>query len=80
MSLCFDDLADAPRPHCILGRQGELVPGAALEILQAVRTLAGADGKTAPLLAVVLRVLQDVSCEEEETINRSSSIQNWTGV
>lgn len=66
MSLCFDDLADAPRPHSILGRQGELVPGAALEVLQAVRALAGADGKTAPLLAVVLRILQDVSWEEKE--------------
>lgn len=66
MSLCFDDLADASRPHCVLGRQGELVPGAALEILQAVRTLAGADGKATPLLAVVLRILQDVSWEEEE--------------
>lgn len=66
MSLCFDDLTDAPRPHCILGRQGELVPGATLEVLQAVRTLAGADGKAAPLLTVVLGILQDVSWEEEE--------------
>jgi len=57
MSLGLDDLADPPRPHGILGRQRELVPGAALEVLQAVRTLAGADGKAAPLLAVVLRVL-----------------------
>lgn len=73
MSLCFDDLTDAPRPHCILGRQGELVPGAALEVLQAVRTLAGADGKTAPLLAVVLRILQDVSWEEEEEEEEEST-------
>lgn len=54
MGLCFNDLADAPGPHCILGRQCEFVPGAALQVLQAVRTFAGADGKTAPLLAVVL--------------------------
>lgn len=66
MGLGFDDLADAPGPHCILGRQGELVPRAALEVLQAVRALAGADGKAAPLLAVVLRVLEDVTWGEEE--------------
>lgn len=65
MGLGFDDLTDAPGPHCILGRQSEFVPGAALEILQTVRALAGADGKTTPLLAVVLRVLQDVACGGE---------------
>lgn len=54
MGLSFNDLTDAPGPHCILGRQGELVPGAALQVLQTVRTFTGADGKTAPLLAVVL--------------------------
>lgn len=61
MGLSLNDLTDAPRPHCILGCESEFVPGAALKVLQAVRTLAGADGKTAPLLTVVLWVLQDVT-------------------
>lgn len=54
VGLSFNDLTDAPRPHCILGRQSEFVPGAALQVLQAVGALTGADGKTAPLLTVVL--------------------------
>lgn len=29
MGLSFNYLTDAPWPHCILGRQGEFVPGAA---------------------------------------------------
>ena len=62
MSLSLYDLTDPPRPHSILGRESELVPGATLEVLKAVRTLTGADGKAAPLLTVVLRVLQDVTC------------------
>ena len=63
MSLGLDDLTDPPRPHGILGRERELVPGATLEVLKAVRTFAGADGKAAPLLTVVLGVLQDVTCK-----------------
>lgn len=54
MSLSLDDLTDAPWPHSILGSQGELVPGATLQVLQTVRALARADGKAAPLLTVVL--------------------------
>lgn len=61
VGLGFNDLTDAPWPHCILGRQGEFVPGAALEVLQTVRALAGTDRETAPLLAVVFGVLQDVT-------------------
>ena len=54
MSLCFNDLADASGAHAVLGRQGKLVPGATLEVLQTVGALARADGIAAPLLAVVL--------------------------
>lgn len=61
MSLCFDDLTDASWPHCILGSEGELVPCAALEVLQPIGALTGTDGKVPPLLTVVLRVLQDVA-------------------
>ena len=61
VGLGLDDLTDAPWPHCILGGEGELVPGAALEGLQAVGPLAGADGVVPPLLTVVLRVLEDVA-------------------
>lgn len=63
MGLCFDDLTDAPWSDHVLGRQREFVPGSTLEVLQAVGTLAGADGEAAPLLAVVLRVLQNVACK-----------------
>lgn len=54
MSLSLDDLTDAPWPHSILGSQGELVPGATLQVLQSIGTLTRADGKVAPLLTVVL--------------------------
>lgn len=61
MCLCFDDLTDASRPHSILGGERELVPGATLEVLKAIGALAGTDGEVPPLLAVILRVLQDVA-------------------
>lgn len=54
MSLCFNDLTDPSRSHSILGCEGELVPGATLEILQPIGPFAGADGEVAPLLTVVL--------------------------
>lgn len=61
MSLCFNDLTNASWSHCVLGRERELVPGATLEVLQPIGALAGTDGKVTPLLAVILRVLQDVA-------------------
>lgn len=61
VGLGLNDLTDASRPHCILGRECELVPGATLEVLQSIGPLTGTDAKVAPLLAVVLRVLQNVS-------------------
>lgn len=61
MGLCFNYLTDAPWPHCILGCERELVPGATLEVLQPIGALTGADGKVTPLLAVILRVLQNVA-------------------
>lgn len=70
MSLSFNDLTDAPWSHCILGRQSEFVPRATLQVLQAVWTLAGADGKTAPLLTVIFWVLQNVTCEEEKDMTQ----------
>lgn len=54
MGLGLDDLTDAAWADGILGSQGKLVPRSTLEVLQAVRALAGADGKASPLLAVVL--------------------------
>lgn len=54
MSLCFYDLTDAARAHGVLGCKSELVPGATLQSLQTVRALTRADGKVAPLFAVVL--------------------------
>lgn len=53
MSLCFDDLTDAPWTDGVVSSQGELVPRTTLQGLQSVRALAGADGKFPPLLAVV---------------------------
>lgn len=61
MGLCLNDLTDSSWAHCILGRQSKLVPGTTFEVLQPIGALAGTDGKVSPLLAVVLRVLQDVS-------------------
>lgn len=61
MSLCFNDLTDASWPHCILGCECELVPGATLKILQPIGALTGTDGEVPPLLAVILRVLQNVA-------------------
>lgn len=61
MGLCFDDLTDASGPHCILGGEGELVPGATFEVLQTIGAFTGTDGKVTPLLTVVLRILQDVA-------------------
>lgn len=61
MSLCFNYLTDASRPHCILGSEGELVPGATLEVLEPIGALTGTDGKVTPLLTVILRVLQNVA-------------------
>jgi hypothetical protein len=68
-SQCFGlyNLTDAPGPHSILGRKRELIPSSALQILQTVRTLTGADGEAPPLLAVVLRVLQDVTFRTQDT-------------
>ena len=54
MGLCFNDLTDASGPDCILGGEGELVPGATLEVLQPIGALTGTDGKVTPLLAVIL--------------------------
>lgn len=54
VGLGLNDLTDAAWSDGVLGGQGELVPRSALEALQAVRALAGADGKASPLLAVVL--------------------------
>lgn len=61
MGLCFNDLTNASWPHCILGCECELVPGATLEVLQPIGALTGTDGKVTPLLAVILRVLQNVA-------------------
>lgn len=61
MGLCFDDLTDASWPHCILRCECELVPGSTLEVLQPIGALTGTDGKVTPLLAVILRVLQNVA-------------------
>lgn len=68
MGLGLDDLADAPGAHSVLRRQGELVPSAAFQVLQAVGALARADGKAPPLLAVVLRVLQYVAFGATEAV------------
>lgn len=54
MGLCFNDLTDASWPHCILGCECELVPGATLQVLQPIGALTGTDGKVAPLLAIIL--------------------------
>lgn len=59
--LCFNDLTDASWPHGILGSECEFIPGATFEVLKAIGTLAGTDGEVSPLLAVVLRVLQNVA-------------------
>lgn len=61
MGLCFNDLTNSSWPHCILGSECELVPGATLEVLQSIGALTGTDGKVTPLLAVILRVLQNVA-------------------
>lgn len=61
MSLCFNNLTDAPWPHSILGSEREFVPGATFEVLEPIGTLAWTDGEVPPLLAVVLRVLQNVA-------------------
>ena len=54
MGFSLDDLTDASRAHCVLSGQGEFVPSSTLQVLQAVRSFAGADGEAAPLLTVVL--------------------------
>lgn len=69
MCLCFNDLTNAPWPHCILGSECEFVPGAALEVLEAIGALAGTDGEVPPLLAVVFRVLQDVAFTRTQHMN-----------
>ena len=53
MSLCFNDLTNPSWPHCILGSECELVPGATLEVLQSIGTLTGTDGEVPPLLTVI---------------------------
>lgn len=62
MSLCFYDLTDSSWSNCVLSCEGKLVPRATLEILQSVGAFTGTDGMISPLLAVVLGVLQDVTC------------------
>lgn len=61
VGLCFYDFTDATRTNCILGREGELVPGTTLEVFQPIGALTGTDGEVTPLFAVILRVLQDVA-------------------
>lgn len=61
MGLCFNDLTDASWSHSVLGSECEFIPGATFEVLEAIGTLAGTDGEVSPLLAVVLRVLQNVA-------------------
>lgn len=61
MGLCFNYLTNASWPHCILGCESKLVPGATLEVLQPIWALTGTDRKVPPLLAVILRVLQNVA-------------------
>lgn len=62
MCLSFNDLTDASWPHSILGGERKFIPGATLEVLKPIGALTGTDGKVPPLLAVVLRVLQNVAC------------------
>lgn len=64
--LCFNDLTDASWPHSILGGEGEFVPGATLEVLQPIGALAWTDGEVPPLLAVILRVLQNVAFKRRQ--------------
>lgn len=54
MGLCFNNLTNASWSHCILGSERELVPGAALKVLQSIGALTGTDGEVTPLLAVIL--------------------------
>lgn len=61
MCLCFNDLTNASWPHSILGSEREFVPGATFEVLEPIGTLTRTDGEVSPLLAVILRVLQDVA-------------------
>lgn len=70
VGLCFNDLTDASWPHGILGSECEFIPGATFEVLKAVGTLAGADGEVPPLLAVVLRVLQNVAFRRRTGVRR----------
>lgn len=67
----FYDFAYASGSHSVLRRESELVPRPALEVFQAVGALAGADGEAPPLLAVVLRVLQDVAFRRQDTGERA---------
>lgn len=69
MSLCFNNLTDAPWPHSILGSEREFVPGATFEVLEPIGTLAWTDGEVSPLLAVVLRVLQNVALKRAPGVN-----------
>lgn len=76
MSLCFYDLTDAARAHGILGCESELIPGATLQSLQAVWALTRADGEVAPLFAVVLWILQNVTWtrrQEEQRLGKTSA-------
>lgn len=61
MSLCLNDLTDTSRTHCVLGGEGELIPGTTFEVFQPIGALTGTDGKIPPLLTVIFRVLQDVA-------------------
>ena len=64
----FYDLTYAPGSHSILCSESELVPSPTLQVFQAVGAFAGADGKTPPLLTVVLGVLQYISFRKQEAV------------
>lgn len=64
----FYDLTYAPGSHSVLCSESELVPSPTLEVFQAVGAFAGADGKTPPLLTVVLGVLQYISFGKQEAV------------
>ena len=65
---CFYNLTYAPGSHSVLCSESELVPSPTLQVFQAVGAFAGADGKTPPLLTVVLGVLQYITFGKQEAV------------